>query len=143
MTEKFKKKKKNISLGNFIKNIAKHFLSCFHFNFGRFNFGEPGEKLNCQSYHISPPPSLPTKYTYNQFSLLYFPSTLFSTKLNISLAFPLAKLGIYVKILLLSSQFVFSLFHFGMSQNIVLFLKIKIINLLMFLLYPYFIFKTI
>ena len=47
MTEKLKKKKKNISLGNFIKNISKHFLSCFHFNFGRFNFGEPGEKLNC------------------------------------------------------------------------------------------------
>ena len=42
-----------------------------------------------------------------------------------------------------SSQFVCPLFHFGMSQNIVLFLKIKIISLLMFLLYPYFIFKNI
>ena len=41
------------------------------------------------------------------------------------------------------SQFVCPLFHFGMSQNIVLFLKIKIIGLLIFLLYPYFIFKTI
>ena len=29
------------------------------------------------------------------------------------------------------------LFHFEMSQNIVLFLKIKDINLLIFLLYPY------
>ena len=28
------------------------------------------------------------------------------------------------------------LVHYGMSQNIVLFLKIKVINLLMFLLYP-------
>ena len=36
------------------------------------------------------------------------------------------------------SQFVCPLFHF-----IILFLKIKIISLLMFLLYPYFIFKTI
>ena len=36
------------------------------------------------------------------------------------------------------SHFVCPLFHFGMSQNIVLFLKIKVINLLMFLLYPYF-----
>ena len=35
------------------------------------------------------------------------------------------------------SYFVCPLFHFGMSQNIVLFLKIKIINLLIFLLYPY------
>ena len=34
------------------------------------------------------------------------------------------------------SHFVGPLFHFGMSQNIVLFLKIKIISLLMFLLYP-------
>ena len=40
-------------------------------------------------------------------------------------------------------QFVCSLFYFGISQNIVLFLKIKVINLPMFLLYPYFIFKTI
>ena len=29
------------------------------------------------------------------------------------------------------------LFHFEMFQNIVLFLKIKVINLLIFLLYPY------
>ena len=35
------------------------------------------------------------------------------------------------------SHFVCPLFHFGMSQNIVLFLKIKVIKLLMFLLYPY------
>ena len=34
-------------------------------------------------------------------------------------------------------HFVYPLFHFGMSQNIVLFLKIKMINLLMFLLYSY------
>ena len=34
-------------------------------------------------------------------------------------------------------HFVCPLFHFRMSQNIVLFLKIKVINLLMFLLYPY------
>ena len=34
------------------------------------------------------------------------------------------------------SHFVCSLFHFEMSQNIVLFLKIKIINLLIFILYP-------
>ena len=35
------------------------------------------------------------------------------------------------------SHFVCPLFHFGMFQNIVLFLKIKTINLLMLLLYPY------
>ena len=40
------------------------------------------------------------------------------------------------------SQFVCPLFHFGMFQNIVLFLKIKVINLLMFLLYLYFTFKN-
>ena len=40
------------------------------------------------------------------------------------------------------SQFVCLLFYFEMFQNIILFLKIKIINLLMFLLYLYFIFKT-
>ena len=40
-------------------------------------------------------------------------------------------------------QFVCPLFHFGMSQNIVLFLKLKTINLLMFLLCLYFISKTI
>ena len=39
--------------------------------------------------------------------------------------------------LLPPSHFVCPLFHFGMSQNIVLFLKIKVIKLLMFLLYPY------
>ena len=39
--------------------------------------------------------------------------------------------------LLPRSHFVCPLFHFEMFQNIVLFLKIKIINLLMFLLYPY------
>ena len=37
----------------------------------------------------------------------------------------------------------YSIFYFGISQNIVLFLKIKVINLLMYLVYPYFIFKTI
>ena len=42
-----------------------------------------------------------------------------------------------VSLLLPLSHFVCSLFHFRMSQNIVMFLKIKIINLLMFLLYPY------
>ena len=41
-----------------------------------------------------------------------------------------------VKIILPLSWFVCPLFHFRMSQNIVLFLKIKVINLLMFLLYP-------
>ena len=42
------------------------------------------------------------------------------------------------KLLLLPpSHFFYPLFHFEMSQNIVLFLKIKVINLLMFLLYPY------
>ena len=40
-------------------------------------------------------------------------------------------------------QSVCPLFHFGMSQNIVLFLKLKTINLLMFLLCLYFIPKTI
>ena len=40
-------------------------------------------------------------------------------------------------------KFVCLLFHFGMSQNIVLFLKLKTINLLMFLLCLYFISKTI
>ena len=39
------------------------------------------------------------------------------------------------KNLLPPSHFVCPLFLFGMSQNIVLFLKIKVINLLMFLLY--------
>ena len=34
------------------------------------------------------------------------------------------------------SHFVCPLLHFEMSQNIILFLKIKVINLLMFLLYP-------
>ena len=47
------------------------------------------------------------------------------------------------KLILPPSQFVYPLFHFEMSQNIVLFLKIKVINLLIFLLYPYFNFKTI
>ena len=42
-----------------------------------------------------------------------------------------------LKLLLPPSHFVCPLFHFEMSQNIVLFLKIKVINLLMFLLYPY------
>ena len=40
-------------------------------------------------------------------------------------------------ILLLPFHFVCPIFYFGMSQNIVLFLKVKVINLLMFLLYPY------
>ena len=35
------------------------------------------------------------------------------------------------------SHFFCPLFHFEMSQNIVLFPKIKLINLLIFLLYPY------
>ena len=35
------------------------------------------------------------------------------------------------------SHFVCPLFHFEISQIIVLFLKIRVINLLMFLLYPY------
>ena len=34
------------------------------------------------------------------------------------------------------SHFFCPLFYFKISQNIVLFLKIKVINLLMFLLYP-------
>ena len=41
------------------------------------------------------------------------------------------------KIILSPSYFICPLFYFEMSQNIVLFLKIKVINLLMFLLYPY------
>ena len=41
------------------------------------------------------------------------------------------------KYILPPSHFFCPLFHFEMSQNIVLFLKIKVINLLMFLLYPY------
>ena len=45
--------------------------------------------------------------------------------------------------LLLMFQFVCLLFHFGMSQNVVMFLKLKFINLPMFLLCPYFISKTI
>ena len=40
-------------------------------------------------------------------------------------------------IVLPPSHFVCHLFHFEMSQIIVLFLKIRVINLLMFLLYPY------
>ena len=40
-------------------------------------------------------------------------------------------------IILSLSHFFGHLFHFEMYQNIVLFLKIKVINLLMFLLYPY------
>ena len=44
------------------------------------------------------------------------------------------KLLIYI---LRPSYFVCPLFYFGMSQIIVMFLKIRIINLLMFLLYPY------
>ena len=40
-------------------------------------------------------------------------------------------------ILLTPSHFVCPLFYFEMSQNIILFLKIRVINLLMFLLYPY------
>ena len=49
----------------------------------------------------------------------------------------LEKLCKQVQLLLPPSYFFCPLFHFEMSQNIVLFLKIKIINLLMFLLYPY------
>ena len=41
------------------------------------------------------------------------------------------------KRILLPSYFVCPLLHFGMSQNIVMFLKIKVINLLIFLLYLY------
>ena len=51
-----------------------------------------------------------------------------------------AKSKLYVTIFMLCtlpSHFVCPLFHFGMFQNIVMFLKIKVINLLMFLLYPY------
>ena len=46
---------------------------------------------------------------------------------------------VYIKrnYLLSSFHFFCPLFHFEMSQNIILFLKIKIINLLIFLLYPY------
>ena len=44
---------------------------------------------------------------------------------------------IYIYILLSPSYFVCPLFHFEMSQNIVMFLKIKVINLLIFLLYPH------
>ena len=44
---------------------------------------------------------------------------------------------IIARILLPPSYLFCFLFHFEMSQNIVMFLKIKVINLLMFLLYPY------
>ena len=45
--------------------------------------------------------------------------------------------NIYLKYIILPpSHFFGPLFHFEMSQNIVLFLKIKVINLLIFLLYP-------
>ena len=47
------------------------------------------------------------------------------------------KVYLVVKLILPPSHFFCPLFHFEMSQNIVLFLKIKVINLLMFLLYPY------
>ena len=40
-------------------------------------------------------------------------------------------------LLLPPSHFFCHLFHFEMSQNIIMFLKIKVINLVMFLLYPY------
>ena len=46
-------------------------------------------------------------------------------------------IDVYYNLLLPPSHFVCPLFHFEMSQNIVLFLKIKVINLLIFLLYPY------
>ena len=49
------------------------------------------------------------------------------------------KIGIDRKIILSLFHFICSLFYFEMSQNIIMFLKIKVINLLMFLLYPYFI----
>ena len=48
-----------------------------------------------------------------------------------------ALLNAKVKKILPSSHFVCLLFYFGKSQNIVLFLKIKVIDLLMFLLYLY------
>ena len=48
-----------------------------------------------------------------------------------------------VLFLLSLPQFVCLLFYFRMFQNIVPFLKLKPINLLIFLLYSYFIFKTI
>ena len=44
---------------------------------------------------------------------------------------------IIIKLVLPPPHFICPLFHFEMSQNIVLFLKIKVINLLVFLLYPY------
>ena len=53
------------------------------------------------------------------------------------------KIFIKKKKVLPLSQFVCFLFHFEMSQNIVLFLKLKTINILMSLLCPYFISKTI
>ena len=40
------------------------------------------------------------------------------------------------RLILPPSHFICPIFRFRMSQNIVLFLKIKVINLLMFLLYP-------
>ena len=43
----------------------------------------------------------------------------------------------YVHLNTPSVHFVCPLFHFEMSQNIVMFLKIRVINLLIFLLYPY------
>ena len=42
------------------------------------------------------------------------------------------------KIILPLSHFVCPLFYFGMYQNIVMFLKIRVINLLIFLLYSYY-----
>ena len=53
------------------------------------------------------------------------------------------ELNILLKNNIFSVSVCLSFIHFGMSQNIVLFLKIKLINLLIFLLYPYLIFKTI
>ena len=82
------------------------------------------------------------------YSLLLTPaSSIFSSVLHVFLVGVLkiwlkgmptsALLNAKVKKILISSHFVCLLFYFGKFQNIVLFLKIKVINLLMFLLYLY------
>lgn len=71
----------NISLGNFIHNIFRHFYLCFRSQFNWLNFGELGEKTVGALYFFSLS-SLPTKYTNDPFSLSYFLFSLFSIQPN-------------------------------------------------------------
>ena len=57
--------------------------------------------------------------------------------LTIKVGLAVCTVAAYITYILPPSHFFCPLFHFEMSQNIVLFLKIKVINLLTFLLYPY------